>query len=118
MGSRRFKYGVPSKSISVFEAVAQDLAENGSKSQYASNRLQPPAQVSGTTSVENAELVKEVAETMSEIIMTTNEIALELATNEELQRENTPLIQKVKELVSLEKKLLELQKRMRVRQSA
>jgi len=55
---------------------------------------------------------------MSEIIMTTNEIALELATNEELQRENTPLIQKVKELVSLEKKLLELQKRMRVRQSA
>jgi hypothetical protein len=55
---------------------------------------------------------------MSEIIMTTNEIALELATNEELQRENTPLIQKVKELVSLEKKLLELQKRMRIRQTS
>jgi len=62
-------------------------------------------------------LVKEVAETMSEIIMTTNEIALELATNEELQKENTPLIQKVKELVSLEKKLLELQKKMRIRQA-
>ena len=96
----------------------ENLTKDGSKSEYASNSIQQIAETSRTANLENNETVKEVAETMSEIIMTTNEIALELATNEELQRENTPLIQKVKELVTLEKRLLELQKRMRVQQRA
>ena len=94
----------------------ENIAKDGSKSEYGSNTIQQIAEDSGATNMKENETVKEVAETMSEIIMTTNEIALELATNEELQRENTPLIQKVKELVTLEKKLLELQKKMRIQQ--
>ena len=96
----------------------ENITGNGSKSEYSSDSIQQIAESGRTTDMKENEAVKEVAETMSEIIMTTNEIALELATNEELQRENTPLIQKVKELVTLEKKLLELQKKMRVQQHA
>ena len=100
------------------KTTIEKLAKDGSKSEYSSDSIQQIAESGRTTDMKENEVVKEVAETMSEIIMTTNEIALELATNEELQRENTPLIQKVKELVTLEKKLLELQKKMRIQQHA